>query len=49
MKEHLCVGGDVGVVICEYGAVWDDVKKLVNETQGKIWVRFSIHAPRTQQ
>ena len=40
MREHLCVGGEGGVVMCDYDAIWDDVKALVSETEGKIWVHL---------
>lgn len=41
VKEHLCIGREGGVVICEYGDVWDDVKTLISKTEGKIWVSIS--------
>lgn len=41
VKEHLCVGEEGGVVICEYGAVWDDVGTLISKTEGKIWVSIA--------
>ena len=41
LKEHLCIGGEGGVVMGEYGDIWDDVRSLVDQTEGKIWV--SLH------
>ena len=38
IKEHLSVGGEGGVAICDYSAIWDDVKTLITDTEGKIWV-----------
>ena len=38
LKEHLCVGGEGGVVMGEYGDIWDDVRSLIDQTEGKIWV-----------
>ena len=39
LRGHLCVSeGGEGVILCEYSAIWDDVKALVTETEGKIWV-----------
>ena len=46
VKAHLCVGcgEEGGVVIREYGDVWDDVRSLVTQTEGKIWV--SVYTDR---
>ena len=45
MKEHLCVGREEGVVLGDYGDIWEDVRTLIGKTEGKIWV--STHIPIT--
>ena len=39
VKSHLCVGSEGGVVLRDYGDMWEDVTSLVKGTEGKIWVR----------
>ena len=38
VKEHLCGGVEGGVVMRNYGDIWEDVRALVSDTEGKIWV-----------
>lgn len=38
VKTHLCVGEEGGVVLCDYGDIWEDVTSLVKGMEGKIWV-----------
>lgn len=42
VKEHLCIEREGGVVISEYGDVWEDVRILISKTEGKIWVSVSL-------